>query len=192
MNVSVTVSEKLPKFLDVLRPEGRHALYSVGANALKIVVQNHLRREARIRHFSAARVGGVRTHHLEKGAARITFSADENSGTVHVPIVGISRAFHDVTIVPTHGTALTIPVAGPAYGHRVSELRRMGWTVFRPKGRDSLWGSDGKSEAIPLYALRKRVVQKQDRSLMPSDADMSSTVSRAMLTEIMRVMRKAS
>ena len=47
-------------------------------------------------------------------------------------------------------------------------------------------------ETVPLYSLKKRVTQRQDRSLLPSDADIRTTAARAMLAEIQRVARKAT
>ena len=46
-------------------------------------------------------------------------------------------------------------------------------------------------QAIPLYILKKRVTQRQDRSLLPSDAALSTTASRAMLSEINRISKVA-
>ena len=46
-------------------------------------------------------------------------------------------------------------------------------------------------QAIPLYILKKRVTQRQDRSLLPSDAAISTTASRAMLSEINRISKVA-
>jgi len=193
MNISVKVPESLNSFLDCLKPGGRKSLFSVAANALKIEVQSHIRRDAPRRHVWADKLGGKKTNHLTKGAARVSFAADENHGEVTIPIAGIGRAFHDVTITPRNGTSLTIPIEGPAYGHRVAELRRMGWAIFRPHGQDALWGShDADDDPMPLYLLRKRVTQRQDRTLLPSDQTINSVVARAMISEIQRVSRKSS
>lgn len=191
MDVKVIIPTSLTNFLDSLKPAGRHNLFSAAANALKISVQNHLRRDVPRRHRTASRLGASPTMHLQKGASRVSFAADENHGEVTIPIAGIGRAFHDVTITPKRSSALTLPTHRAAYGHRVSELRRMGWNVFRPKGHDVLMGEkDG--ETVPLYALKKRVQQRQDRSLLPSDAEINSVVARAMMNEIRRASSKAS
>jgi len=192
MTFNVHIPQSLTNFLDIVKASGRRNLFSAAANALKIEVQAHIRRDAPRRHFSAERLGGQRTNHLTKGAARVSFSADDNHGEVHIPIAGIGRAFHDIVITPRHARALTLPVHGAAYGHRASELSRMGWTIFRPKGHDVLMGSrKGDKEAVTLYALKKRVQQRQDRSLLPSDQKINSVVARAMMAEIQRVSRKS-
>jgi len=198
MNFSVTIPTSLANFLDCLGPSGRHNLYSVAANALKILVQGHIRSEVPKRHKWAEKLDAKATMHLQKGAARISFSADANHGEVNIPIAGMGRALHDVVITPTNARALTIPDHKAAYGHRVAELQRMGWMVFHPKGKNVLMGyqkdmtlKKGQHEAVKLYTLARRAKQRQDRSLLPSDADINTTVSRAMIAEIMRVQRKA-
>jgi len=193
VNFQLVIPESLNRFLDCLKPSGRHSLFSVAANALKIEVQSHIRRDAPRRHVWADKLGGQKTNHLTKGAARVSFAADENHGEVTIPIAGMNRALHDVTITPRNGKSLTIPIEGPAYGHRVAELRRMGWAIYRPYGQDALWGSHGADDdPIPLYLLRKRILQRQDRTLLPSDRTINSVVSRAMMAEISRVSRKSA
>ena len=173
------IHPRLRGMLADLGPAWRRALLGVGATALRIEVARHVRREAGRRHTWADRLGAQPTQHLSKGAARITSHAGSDRATVRVPIAGISRAFHDLVVTPKKANALTIPVAAAAYGHRVRELRRHGWKIFRPKGHDILMGSRDGGEAEPLYALRKRVVVRQDRELLPSDDRIAEAVNEA-------------
>jgi len=191
MNVQFKIPASLTDFLGCLNPAGRHNLFSAAANALRVLVRGHVVTEAARRHGSADRLGARPTGHLRRGARAITFSSDDRHAEVVIPIAGMNRAFHDVTITPTRSKALTLPVHQAAYGHRVAELRRMGWIVFRPKGKDVLMGNLKGEEPVTLYALKKRVQQRKDRSLLPSDEAINSTVARAMITEIQRVSRKA-
>ena len=109
-----------------------------------------------------------------------------------MPIAGISRAFAPLTLTPKNANALTIPVAAASYGHRVRELRRMGWNIFRPKGHDILMGSINGSEAQALYALKKKVTIRQDRSLLPSDKDVSMTINLAIGKSIDSLLRRSA
>ena len=179
LNVTAHMHPKLAGMLTDLGPVWRRALYGVGATALRIEVARHIRRESSVRHSSADRWDARPTGHLEKGAARITSHATADRATVRVPIAGITRAFRDLEIVPVKAKELTIPVSAAAYGHRVRELARMGWQIFRPKGHDVLMGSRNGSEAEPLYALKKRVVVRQDRTLLPSDEAVSAAINKA-------------
>jgi len=180
--ISARISPKLRGLLMEEPADYRKELFSVGANALASGLQRYLRREAGRRHVTANRLGARPTGLIRKGAARITAHASASDAIVSVPIVGIARAFHDLTIKPRAAKALTIPIAAAAYGHRVRELVRMGWTVFRPQGRDFLMGRkrNGDGEAVALYSLRKSVVVRQDRTLLPSDDQVSATITNAM------------
>lgn len=174
MTVKVIHPKSLGHWLDLVRPEGRRQIFSTAANAVRILVRTHLSRLARLRHSSADRLGARRTGHVEKGARATHFTASPDGATVIIPIAGMSRALRDVTVTPRVASALTLPVSARAYGKRVGEMRRLGWRVFRPKGKDVLMDylKDG-DEPVPLYALKRRVTQRQDRTLLPSDAELS-------------------
>lgn len=187
------VPQSLRGFLGSLKASGRRNLFSAAAAAVSDLVRRHIASEAPRRHFSADRLSAQRTGHLEKAARKTVFHADEDHGEVAIPSPGFGRAFHDVTIAPKGAGALTLPLHSVAYGRRVKEVRALGWNVFRPKGRDVLMGApkDG-GEAVPLYALKKRVQQRQDRSLLPDDRQINFTAARAMMAEIRRASRKAA
>ena len=201
MTISFQTPPSLHKFLDCLKPSGRHLIYSAAAAAVSNLVRRHIAADAPRRHSSSQFNDGTgqRTGFLEKAARKTVFHADAQHGEVVIPSPGFGRAFHDVEIVPTHGAALTIPISSHAYGHRVKELRSMGWVIFSPKKAEGASANLGKlmgygpngEQAIPLYVLKKRVRQRQDRSLLPSDADISMTASRAMLSEINRISKAA-
>lgn len=184
------VSATLWRIMSRIGAAGRHNLFSAAANAVSNLCKRHVAAEAPRRHISAGSLGAKPTGHLEKGARAIYFSASSDHGTVHLPIPGISRALHPLTISARNSRALTLPIHREAYGHRVSELRRLGWDIFRPKGHEVLMGTKN-GNTVPLYILRTRVQQEQDRSLLPSDAEIGSAVAKAMMTELTRVARKA-
>ena len=191
MTLKVIHPRNLGKWLDLVKSEGRHQLFSVAANAMRILVRNHLSRIAPRHHMSAHRLGATPTGHIEKGARATHFTASSDSAEVIIPIAGLSRAFRPLTITPRTANALTLPVSSHSYGKRVGELRANGWNIFRPEGKDTLWGKlQDEDDAVPLYVLKKRVQLKQDRSLLPSDAELSGTASKAMLDYIRRTTRR--
>ena len=192
------VPQSLHRFLDCLKPAGRHHLFSAAAASVSNLVRRHIAADAPRRHFSSSRLGAAPTGFMEKAARKTVFRADAQHGEVVIPSPGFGRAFHDVEIRPTHGAALTLPISKFSYGRRVKEMTAMGWRIFRPKRDKSkdidgstLWGNLKGDEPIPLYILKKRVRQRQDRSLLPSDAALSTTASRAMLSEINRISKVA-
>lgn len=193
MTLKVIHPRDLGKWLDLVKPEGRRQLFSVAGNAVRNLVRDHLMRIIPSRHMSAHRLGATPTGHIEKGARATHFTASANGAEVIIPIAGLSRAFKPLTIAPRTANALTLPVSSHSYGKRVGELRANGWSIFRPKGKDTLWGKlQDEDDAVPLYVLKKRVQLKQDRSLLPSDAELSGTASKAMLDYIRRTTRRSA
>ena len=182
--------------LSIVGSEGRRELYSVAANALRILVQRHLRAAAPTRHRWATILGGRRTGHLTKGARLVTARSTSTYGVVEVPIPGISRAFQDLSIAPNAADMLTIPARGAggiSYGRRAAEMQALGWKLFRGRGSDKakhlLFGRRGKDTRI-LYVLKERVTVPMDRGLLPSDADVERSTTEAMEKYIAGVCRK--
>jgi len=211
MTVEIQMPPYWGRMRDALTSGIRRNIHSLCGENLHRLVVAHLKRIEPLHHLWAKKLGASPTRHIDKGVEGAAWTADENGAEVVIPMPGLSRAFHDIELTtPTrHGaSAYTIPVSAHAYGHRVSELVRMGWSIFRPKAKAKGEGEEkakargegegedegvlmgtraGDGEAEPLYLLRKRVKLKKDRSLLPSDAEMANTVSKAVLMEIKRV-----
>ena len=100
-------------------------------------------------------------------------------GTVNIDIPGISRAYHDVTIRPTHARHLTIQIHQSAYGKRVSDFN----DLFKPKGKNIL-ARNVNGQLVAMFALAKSAFQKQDSSLMPTDDNLASGIFRALCQKL--------
>ena len=192
MTVEIITPPAMARWRDVMRPEFRRRLYAAIADKVENLVRRHILRIAPAHHTSANRLGATPTGHLTKGARLTHSNAGADFAEVIIPIPGISRAFKDLSITPKNAAALTLPIAPQSYGRRVSELRALGWAIFRPKGKDVLMGAQKDQEAVPLYLLKKRVEQKQDRSLLPSDAEIGATAGAAMTAVIDRIAKGAA
>lgn len=193
ISVKANINPRLRQILQEIGPMTRRELFSVGANGLRIAVRRHLRREGAIRHATAGRLGAEPTQHIIKGAARVTSFSSEHGAVVSVPIAGITRAYRDLTILPVQAKALTIPIAAASYCHRVRELSRLGWNVFRPNGSDVLFGRrDGDETATALYALKKSVVVRRDRTLLPDDETIADAINIPMIKSIQLKIRGAA
>ena len=100
-------------------------------------------------------------------ASPAALEATGQEAVLTITSLGFSRAFRDVEVRPQSAQALAIPIHPAAFGHRARELwDRLG--LFIPKGKRSICGMIG-GVVTPFYILVKRVVQRQDRSLLPSD-----------------------
>lgn len=133
--------------------------------------QGHLRRDKS--HNTAARLGASPTGFREKSAASVTAQHDEQEARVVIPRdTGLGRAFGDVVIRPGSGrTYLTIPAHAKTYGKSVRDNFPEGTFRFALMGlhRALLW-ADGPDKGKVAYWLKREISQKQDRTLLPSDA----------------------
>ena len=192
MNVKLEMQDfgKLAALMNALGPSNRQRLNAVGAKALEVKVRAHVARISSSRHGSAGRLGASPTGHYRKGMRGIAGHATASGGEVVIPIAGISRAYHDITLTtPTiNGKKyLTIPKHAAAYGHTVPELKRRGWKIFRPGKKLCLLGYKRKGEKpVMLFSLAEAVHQRQDPSLLPSRAECAGIVARAMTDDINR------
>ena len=165
---------------------GRKLLFSAAANAVSILVRNHLSRLGSWKHTSAERLHAQPTQFLSKAARGTVHNASENHGEVVIP-APMGRAFHDVEIRPRNAACLTIPASAEAYGKRAGTLAALGWKIWRPKKRDFLMGTKKGEDPKILYWLKESVKQSQDRELLPSDAEMHRVAAAAMMAEIRRI-----
>ena len=168
MNVNVQIPAGLLARMQSFADSGARSpvnLLRVMGEAVKEKTRDHLAALAASRHTTANRLGATPTGHLEEAARAVEdapLTADVASASFVINHPGLSRAFHDVHIVPTGGKQfLTIPLNAIAYGRRAGEFAKV---VFNP-------GPGNVPQDIAAYLLVRSVTQKQDRSLLPSDSE---------------------
>ncbi len=191
-------SDGLRRVLDVVGPAGKAKLTEAGAYSLYVAVMRHVHAYARTHHASAQRLGAQPTGHMEDAVDSISHGPDGNgAAAVTIPIPGFSRVFGDVTVAPKNAKALTVPINSISYGRRAGEMRHLGFTLFKfgkKEGGENgvLYGyRDGDDHIEPLYALKGRVRLRQDRSMLPSDDEMSAAAADGMTEAIMAARRSA-
>jgi len=199
VNFDVQIKDEgLRRVLDVVGPQGKAELCEAGAYSLYVAVVRHVLDYARAHHNTASRLGARPTGHFEEAVDSISYGPDgDGSASVKIPIPGFRRVFEPLTITPKNAKALTIPIAAVAYGRRARELEHMGFNLFKTSKRNGgksgvLYGQrEGDDEITPLYALKARVNLPQDRSMLPSDGDMSQAAADGMRQKIQDIRRKA-
>ena len=132
--------------------------------------RNYLARQTA--HVSAARLGAKPTGHRLRAARGIEAASTADTSILRIPRTsGLQRAFSDILIRPGSGKKfLTIPADKRTYGRRAGEFPegtfRFAFSVERRT--PLLVFADGSGVA---YFLKGSVLQKQDRTLLPSDKD---------------------
>ena len=84
-----------------------------------------------------------------------------------IDVPGVTRAYHDIDIVPKIGKKLAIPMHRSAYGASPRNTPGL-FYAKNAKGTEMLAKVEGGA-LVAMYILKDRVHQRQDRSLMPSD-----------------------
>ena len=156
----------------------RTQLHEAIASRARTLTRDHLIGLAGTRHGSANRLGASPSGHWAQATEKTSADFDATSATITVAHPGIGRAFHDVEIYPGAGKkAITIPLIAQAYNLRAASV----WEsqgLFVVKGKTS--AGSGAAVAVkrlpdgtlqPWYLLLPHVHQKQDRSLLPSNAE---------------------
>lgn len=184
MNITISIGNVDTRGIDRIRERvDPTALAAAGTSRLAPTIRRHLLalnlHSTRDWLNSRSQTRARPTQHFRKGAAAVYIETGGGKSSVVVPIPGISRAFKTLNIAPRTAGALTVPLNSIAYGKRVGELRATGWRIFRGRGRARrvLFGAYN-GEVRGLYALMSRVRVPQDRSLLPSDQQISSAVQR--------------
>ncbi|MEI7730181.1 MAG: hypothetical protein WCO56_11455 [Verrucomicrobiota bacterium] len=157
----------------------RTALHQSIGESVQQGIRDHLAEVSRTRHNTAMRLGAAPSGFWEKAVDNIGLNADGQRAEITIAHPGISRAEHDVTIVPGAGKkALTIPLVAEAYNQRA--YRMPGLFVLKAKdGKAYLAKSEGGAVRL-FYKLVPSVTLKQDRSLLPSDAEIRLAGRRGM------------
>lgn len=184
MNIKISIGKVDTQGIDRIRDKIDPAkLARGGATELAAITQRYLMRLNRHKTIdwlnARSKTTARPTHRYRTLAEGVRTETVGGKSVVVIPIPGISRAFRTLNIAPRNKPFLTVPVNSIAYGKSVADLRGEGWQMHRGKGRASviLFGKkDG--EVRGLYALLKHVRVPQDRSLLPSDAQITSAVQR--------------
>ena len=173
VKISDGVSPKLQNVMRMLSSTGLRDLHQAAGTEVQRITADHVAKLAATRHATANRLGAAPTNHfaqaVEKVAAPAALSSDAAGATLTISHPGFIRAFRSVKIVPRESKSLAIPIHALSYGKRAGEL----WDrmhLFIPKGKRIIAATIG-GVLTPLYVLCKSVTQKQDRSLLPSDAE---------------------
>ncbi len=130
------------------------------------------------RHATAQRLGAQPTGFRARSAKYLEADSDAEAAIMRIPrSTGLGRAFGDVVIVPGAGrTYLTIPGCAETYGKVLRDFPAGAFKFAIFHGHRPfpalVWAEDGGThrKGDVAWWLRRSVTQKQDRSLLPSDA----------------------
>ncbi len=134
------------------------------------------------RHATADRLGAKPTGFRAKNAQLVESAFDDEKSYVRMPRrTGLGRAFGEMVILPGAGrTFLTLADSAQTYGKRVGDFPEGTFEFKIVQGRFPALVFKGTDEVG--YYLARKVRQKQDRTLLPSDEDYVEVGSRSGMT----------
>ena len=150
------------------------------------------------RHASALRLGAAPSGFRERAAKRITGVSDASAAIVRIPRnTGLGRAFHDVVLRPGSGrTYLTIPACDETYGKVMRDFPQGTFSyafLLRSRSPVMLWAEAGgrHEKGDVAYWLRRQILQRQDRTLLPADSDYEHIASEEAKTYLASLIYRA-
>jgi len=201
MNLSVSIEDKVTPALDeiisALKGAGKRELNQAMGKNVQVLVTDYLR--TLDRHNTAQSLGGTPTGHWEDASRKVSaggsLTSDENGATLDISHPGIGRAFGDVTITPGTRTSgaqyLPIALIGEAYGMRPREFDRDKALFFiRTKAGKAFLARNTDSGLELVYSLISGAVQKQDRTLLPSEEALTDAALAGANTFISMALKK--
>ena len=96
------------------------------------------------------------------------------SASVSIDVPGVTRAYHDITIVPRTRRALTIPLHRSSYGKSSKEFDNL--IFIQKKDGKAFLVQNKNGSLVFMYYLAKRAFQRRDPRLMPSDQTLKDNI----------------
>lgn len=152
-------------------------------------------------HRTANRLGATPTNFRSRQAAALSAEADNEGAILRIPrSTGLGRAFADITIKPLGGkTFITIPATAETYGRRAGEWSKDTFdfaviSTHRGPTPVLVWSaeSDRHKKGDVAFWLRRQVIQKQTRELLPPDEEYKGLARDTIIKHIQNRIRQTS
>lgn len=163
--------------------------------AMENLTREWIRVLARTRHATARRLGARQTKFLANAGERIRVTANAAGATLTVEHPFFASAQKDVPIRPIRSKYLTIPVHAWGYGRSAREVEAGGRELFVLKTDNGafLAHKADNNRLVIVYQLLRGVVQKKDRTRLPSKRDfkdVAEATARDMIREQLAAVAK--
>ncbi len=152
-------------------------------------------------HKTANKLGATPTNFRARQAAALSARSDDNGAILVIPrSTGLGRAFGDITIKPLGGkTFITIPAGPETYGRQAGEWPKDTFdfaVIHTHRGPTPVlvWSadSDRHQKGDVAFWLRRQVIQKQTRELLPPDDEYRGLARDAIIAHIQNRIRQTA
>ncbi len=128
-------------------------------------------------HATAEALGATPTGFRKKSGAGIEADSDDQNAILRIPRnTGLGRAFHDIDII-ARDKLLTQACHALTYGRSARDFPEgvLEFAIVEERFPALVFAASGET----AYWLRRKVHQKQDRTLLPSDEDFTDVALRS-------------
>lgn len=201
MNIGVTYTNEAAPLLAALLPklEDPTQLNKHVAGEAEVLTANHLL-GVKSEHKTANRLGATPTYYFQNKSRAVESRYDAQGAEVVIPtgegaLSNLSKsaggaavgsreafapAFGPVNIVAINSRYLTIPAVAITYGRRAGEFPLLRFVPYA-SGAKALVMTTGKGaerKSVPYYWLKEEVSLKEDKTILPTDADYVAAAER--------------
>lgn len=162
MTVDLSGNDRVRKFLRIIKgsAESRIVRTAIGEKGASVIRENFFEKDKK-----PNRLGGARTHFWRQAGDSVGYDLHPDGAVAFATKLGIMQRLHGGVITPKNTDWLTIPIEPEAHGKRARELN------LDLKGRFLV---DSTEKA--LFVLKRRVVQKEDPSVLPSQKKLNEEI----------------
>lgn len=172
INLDIPINTASPVLREITRYlEDATRLHEMMGERVENLTRRYLAKLATERHATADRLGATPTGILSRAAESPEAKGTRDAVVMTLrPAEVLARAFGDVEIVPRAGKKfLTIPIHKDSYGKRAGEFSDLVFLFNKETNNALLVRRAANGNIIPMFLLVRKVTQKQDRTLLPSD-----------------------
>lgn len=180
MAITVSFSGNAIPFLQRMR--SRFTAKRINSMAAESVAELVTRHIANLEATRPNKMGWPRTHFWGKSSKSVTWKGDATGGQVEVAREGFRQRYYGGRIDPVNVKALTIPINPAAYGKRALKFNLR----FIPHKEGTTVGFLVTRDKTPewYYVLKSFVVQKPDKSVIPTDAQLANAALKGVTDEL--------
>jgi len=180
ITINLTGDDRVKQFLVAIQgsAESRLVRTALGDEGKEMIKQHLYERDK-----TPNRLGGKRTHFYRQAGDSTNSALTASGAVITVSKKGIRQRLKGGVITPKNAAYLTIPIHPDAHGKRAREFDNL----FFVKG--VLARPDGEG-IEPLYALKKKVSQKADLTVMPTDKAIGAMARQTVFNTVETILKR--
>jgi len=181
ITINLEGDDRVQQFMAAIRgsAESRLVRKALGVEGRQLIKQHLYDRDK-----TPNKLGGKRTHFYRQAGDSVTnYKLTASGAVVTVTKEGLRQRYKGGVITPKNAAYLTIPIHPDAHGKRAREFD----DLFVVKGVLARTAGEGIE---PLFALKKKVSQKADPSVLPTDKAIGAMARQTVFSTVETILKR--